>query len=81
MHLHHSPYKLFALNRMLVCQLITNVFNLTGCPEICNNDYSPVCGTDGTTYSNVCHLTQTACVMESADLIIDYEGECRGKML
>ena len=32
-------------------------------------------------YSNVCHLTQTVCVIGSTDLIVDYEGECRGKML
>ena len=59
----------------------TKWVNVTGCPEICNNHYSPVCGTDETTYSNVCHLTQTACIMGSTDLIIDYEGECRGKIL
>ena len=66
---------------MLVYQLLPNALIVTGCPETCDNDYSPVCGTDGTTYSNMCHLTQTACVIGSTDLIVDYEGECRGKML
>ncbi|KAK1733483.1 hypothetical protein QTG54_015898 [Skeletonema marinoi] len=36
---------------------------------ICTEDYTPVCGVDGTTYSNRCYAG-------AANVEVDYEGEC-----
>lgn len=39
-------------------------------PEICTQQYAPVCGCDEETYSN-------ACVAAAAGASVAYEGECR----
>ncbi len=36
---------------------------------VCTDDYEPVCGKDGQTYSNGCHAS-------AAGMEVDYEGEC-----
>merc|ERR1712083_721340 len=48
---------------------------LSDCPEICPSDYSPVCGTDGQTYSNDCEMDMVACELGS-HIYVDHEGEC-----
>ena len=52
--------------------------HFTDCPEDCTRIYSPVCGTDGKTYSNTCVLEVAACKTGNQNLTVAYKGECRG---
>jgi len=45
------------------------------CQMICDETYSPVCGSDGATYYSKCVLKRTAC-LRGLNLEIDYNGEC-----
>ena len=44
------------------------------CQTLCNMNYSPVCGTDGVTYGNLCELTSQACIQRT-NTAIAYAGK------
>jgi effector-binding domain-containing protein len=50
------------------------------CPTICPALRSPVCGTDGDTYSNECFFKAKACLTGGGSLTIEYTGRCSNKM-
>ena len=48
------------------------------CPELCTEQYEPVCGSNGKTYSNLCKLNSEAC-KSRVSLRMAYRGECKGR--
>lgn len=46
------------------------------CPDACTQEYNPVCGSNGKTYSNKCMLTIAQCDNPDANITLASEGEC-----
>ena len=46
------------------------------CHEKCPQSYDPICGEDGTTYSNQCNLQYQACVHKT-QISVRHQGECQ----
>lgn len=56
--------------------LLVRLTLLLSVPSLqCNNDYVPVCGSNGDTYQNECYLKQAACKQQSEILLVS-EGSC-----
>ncbi|OWF34524.1 four-domain proteases inhibitor-like [Mizuhopecten yessoensis] len=49
------------------------------CDRICNSQYSPVCGTDRHTYSNMCKLQIAECYarLKGQHMTLAHTGSCR----
>lgn len=72
----------------LFCSIITfldrcfnfmRLFSLLFSPLQCNNDYTPVCGSNNQNYQNECFLRRDACKQQSEVLIMS-EGACPAGM-
>nr|ACL36282.1 Kazal-type serine proteinase inhibitor 3 [Penaeus chinensis] len=45
------------------------------CDNGCPDNYDPVCGSNGVTYPNLCHLERENCLSDE-EITVAYEGEC-----
>ena len=44
------------------------------CPATCRGNYDPVCGSDGSTYGNMCTFERVSC--RNPSIILANRGEC-----
>nr|AAP92780.1 hepatopancreas kazal-type proteinase inhibitor [Penaeus monodon] len=47
------------------------------CDFPCPDNYDPVCGSNGVTYSNLCELERANCQSDQ-EITVAYDGECKG---
>ena len=48
------------------------------CSKTCSNSTKEVCGSNGKTYGNKCHLQIESCILQKA-ITVKNEGKCIGK--
>lgn len=56
------------------CVVRSNGFPTCECPS-CSEEFEPVCGSDGISYTNECKLRKEACEHKK-DIYVDYKGLC-----
>jgi hypothetical protein len=69
-------YALHPSNYYIKQNSFTVVTEARKCPTDCADDFDPVCGNDGITYTNQCTLEMTACANPENELKVRAKGSC-----
>ena len=75
LHFPSAPCSTVHCQRYAECVSTDNATGVCVCPRECPYQRSPVCGSDGKTYINDCHLKITSC-RRKANVSVRYAGEC-----
>ncbi|TMW55257.1 hypothetical protein Poli38472_013148 [Pythium oligandrum] len=67
------------LRALAVFAVLDSVSALRGCNMRCTNEMKPVCGSNGFTYDNECHLKLAKCADPDSTLSVVSSGECPTK--
>ena len=70
-----APCSAVTCQRYAECVSNDNATGVCVCPQECSYKRSPVCGSDGKTYNNECHLKVASC-KRKANVSVRHVGEC-----
>lgn len=72
----HLKCRLFNCNFYSFCTIDSKTNKpFCQCPSFCTEEYSPVCGSDGISYGNICKMRRESC-QKKKRIVMSYQGLC-----